>query len=451
MMNKKILFIHFRSGERDGVSLEIEKRRQIFERLGYKTYILTGFDPRSSDDIFLLKELDIKRRISSFLRETFFVEKILDDNLAWLIYHTEEKKIYSQTLKILKKLNPDLIFVHNVFSTAYHLPATTGIKKALDCYRLNTVVVCHDFWWEKNIFHKTKYDFINDILENMPFKSDFIIRHQVINSFAQKKLLEEKKIKAQKIGDYFDFKEKLPPFDDYLKGLLAELAIKDNDLIVLQATRIVERKAIENAILFCQYLQKIIKKFSSFRFFGKRIDEKTRVFLILPNFIEVESVLYFRRLKLFAQERGVNFIWIGDRVGTVRRKTNGLKIYSFWDFYRLADLITYTSFHEGFGNQLFEAFWAKKLPVIFEYPVYRHDIKKEGYQVISLGDKMYRKNGFFFVPYQKIKEAAKKSVECLKDEKLYQLITEKNYLLAKKYHDVSLLEKDLKMLLEKTQ
>ena len=69
-MGKKILIIHYRTGERDGVSLEIEKRRKVLTELGHEVKLLTGYDPRSSKDkkILVIRELDIKRRLSSVLR-----------------------------------------------------------------------------------------------------------------------------------------------------------------------------------------------------------------------------------------------------------------------------------------------------------------------------------------------------------------------------------------------
>src|SRR5579872_3241675 len=123
-MKKKILFIHFRTGERDGVSIEIEKRAEVLKKLGHEIFYLSGFDPRAQGDnnINIIPEMDIKRRLPSFLRETFFDERILDRTLAWLLYQSEVEKIYSKMIKILKEINPDLIFVHNLFSLAYHLP-----------------------------------------------------------------------------------------------------------------------------------------------------------------------------------------------------------------------------------------------------------------------------------------------------------------------------------------
>lgn len=435
LMRKKILIVHFRTGERDGVSLDIEKRRETLNNLGHKTVLVTGYDPRSrnSEDIIKIPELDIKRRLASVLRESFFYKKILDDSIAWLIFHSEEEKIYKQFLKIVKKEKPDLIFVHNLFSIGYHLPATTAVIKVLDRLRIPTACVHHDFWWERNLFGRTKYDFIRDILESLPPKKDYIISQQVINSLAKQRLIYRSKINAEQIGDFIDFEKKQPEKDDFNQDFLSAFGIAESDLVILHSTRIVERKAIENAIVFVSLL-------------AKKMGKKTH--LLLPNFIEVESQEYFKKLKSLAEELGVNFVWLGDRISLTRQQKNGRKIYSFWDCYIFADLMTYTSVAEGFGNQLLEAFWAKIIPVVFEYPVFKSDIKKEGYMYISLDDKVRRRNGFYFIDKEKILKAVWHAIGYLKDRRLYQTSAEKNFEIAKKHHDVKFLKENLKKILK---
>lgn len=427
----KIVIAHFRSGERDGVSLEMEKRRKIFEELGHQVFYLTGYHPKTSTfkqkvndhSVIVIDEMDIKKRLAGVLRESFFIKKIFDDNLAWLIYHNEEMIIYQEYKKNLLKLSPDIIFVHNIFSTAYHLPATTALYKFLDHYPIPTVAIYHDFYWERSIFRKAKHDFVNEILENLPEKKSYIYHHQTINSLAAKTLLKKRGIKSKVLGDCFDFETKVNQEESFKKNFFKNYNIDPNAYIFLQATRIVQRKAIENSILFSFYFQKKTKK---------------KVYLILPNFIEVEAIDYFKKLKSLAEELGVAFLWVGDKY----------EAEDFFKFYGIADLVLYPSIAEGFGNQLFEAFWAKKPIVIFEYPVYKSDIKKEGYQVISLGDKIKKHNGFYLVDKTAFLRAVSEAEEILSDKKKQLRIVEKNFQIAKKYHSTKSLKKYLLKLLD---
>lgn len=433
-MAKKVLIVHYRSGERDGVSLEIEKRKEVFRMLGHDVITVTGYDPRGkkNKDLIVIPELDIKRRLASMLRETFFYKKIIDDSIAWFIFHSEEEKIYKQFLKIIRDEKPDIIFIHNILSTAYHLPATTALIKVLDIHPVPTVCVHHDFWWERNMFHKTKYDFVNDLLESMPPKRDYIFSHQVINSQAKQKLQERSRINAEKIGDFFDFDKVLPEKDGFNSDFLSTFAISKSDLVVLHATRIVERKAIENAIVFVSLLSKKMRK---------------KVHLLLPNFIEAGSQEYFKKLKKLAEELSVNFVWIGDRVAVERQQIKERKIYSFWDCYLFSDLMTYTSFAEGYGNQLLEAFWAKLIPVVFEYPVFKTDIKKEDYMYISLGDQMRSRNGLHFIDKENMLKAVSHAADYLSDKRLYYSSSRRNFQIAKKRHDIKYLKENLKNLM----
>lgn len=448
-MQKKVLFIHFRTGERDGVSLEIEKRADIFRKLGHKVYYITGFDPRYKKDknIFAVPEIDIKRRLPLFLRETFFDERILDKTLAWLLYQAEEEKIYTRVTKILKDINPDLIFVHNVLSLAYHMPASTAILKALDVHQSKTVVVHHDFWWERGFFKVPRYIFLKDLLEHMPPYRHYIIKHQVINSLAQQDLFNKRDILAEKIGDSFEFDKPVPRIDDFNKDFLEHFGIDQNDLVLLQATRIVPRKAIENAICFAAVLQKQLQKTDGFKFGKKYITKDSKVVIIMPNIADVDTATYIHQLNVLAQQLQVKILIINDDVGMMRFKEGIYKKYSFWECYTFADLVTYTSYWEGYGNQLLEAFWAKKIPLIFEYSVYKKDIAHEGYNVISLGDMMQEKNGLNFVPQDKIEKAAKEAFMLLQDEKKYYQMVEENFNTARKHHDTSILARDLQALI----
>ena len=69
-----------------------------------------------------------------------------------------------------------------------------------------------------------------------------------------------------------------------------------------------------------------------------------------------------------------------------------MKIYNFWDAYVFADLITYPSLLEGWGNQFLEGIFAKKPLIIFEYPVFLTDIKEKGFNIVSLGDNYKKDN-----------------------------------------------------------
>ena len=94
--------------------------------------------------------------------------------------------------------------------------------------------------------------------------------------------------------------------------------------------------------------------------------------------------------------------------------------------YRAADLVTYPSGYEGFGNAFVEAIYFKKPIVVNRYSIYVENIEPCGFQVISFES---------FVT----KEIAGRIKQFIKPENL-QASVDKNYELGKKYFSYEVLE-----------
>ncbi|NOY14881.1 MAG: glycosyltransferase family 4 protein, partial [bacterium] len=282
----RVVFVHYRTGEKDGVSLEIEKRAEVFRKLGAEVYFISGFDGISRDNVFIIKEFDIKTNHNKFLREDSFYQGLFDEGLMIALYFQFENKIYKKLNKAFLQIKPDLVFVHNMFSHAYNLPATTALIKVLDKYQIKTVTVNHDFWFERDYFLKPKYFFIKEILDALPPARPYIIKHQVINGLAQKELSKRRNIKAERIGDYFEFLKRLAVADEFNSDLKAHFGLRDSDLVVLHATRITKRKNIENAFVFARELEKKLRSQAPVRILGRVFRKNSRVVVLLPNFVE---------------------------------------------------------------------------------------------------------------------------------------------------------------------
>lgn len=443
----EVTFIHYRTGERDGVGLEIEKRAQILQKLGHRVSFITGFDGLSRENVHLIKELDIKTSYNKFLREDCFYNGLFEEDFMISLYYQLEHKIYKKLNQALEKIKPQLIFVHNLFSHAYNLPATTALLRVLDKHQIQTVAVNHDFWFERSQFHQPKYPFIRELLHTIPPAREYIIRHQVINKIAQAELLKRRGIKAEIISDYFEYRRPLAKIDKYNQDLPLHFKIDKNDLLVLHATRIASRKNIENAFLFARELEKALRNLAPTKVLSKTFGRRSKVVVLLPNFVEVDAQEYYQKIKKFAEKIKLRVIFAGEKFSLERAEENGVKTYNFWDSYPFADIVTYTSSWEGFGNQFLEALHFKKLPVVFEYPVFVTDIKKEGYAYISLGQKLRRRNGLAFVPRENIQKAVKQTIKLLQQPEKVKKMTARNFALARRHHSLEKLESNLKELL----
>ena len=135
---------------------------------------------------------------------------------------------------------------------------------------------------------------------------------------------------------------------------------------------------------------------------------------------------------------GVDLRLIDHIIGSERAKANGHKIYSLWDAYPHANLVTYPSTYEGFGNALLEAIYFKRLIVVNRYPVYNADIGPLGFEFIEL-------DGFVD------DNTVSKTKELLQNTERVIAMTEKNYALAQEYFSLEVLEEKLNHVLSNFQ
>jgi len=242
------------------------------------------------------------------------------------------------------------------------------------------------------------------------------IQHVVINSSADNQLSLRSGISSTIIPNVMDFDCPPPPVDEYASDVRESLGIEDDTLLILQPTRVVKRKGIEHAIELVQ-----------------RLDMKAR--LVISHASGDEGYGYEQRVKQYSKLWGVDTIFVSEIINERRGTTaDGKKIYSLEDIYPHADLITYPSTIEGFGNAFLEAIYFRKPIVINTYSIYEWDIKPKGFSAIEI-------NGYV------TEKAVHDTVEVLTNPELRNEIVENNYEIAKQCFSYSVLEKKLKGLL----
>ena len=117
------------------------------------------------------------------------------------------------------------------------------------------------------------------------------------------------------------------------------------------------------------------------------------------------------------------------------------KVYSLWDAYVHADLVTYPSLIEGWGNQFIEAVFARRPVVLFEYPVFKSDIKHEGYSYVSLGDKYdIMENGLAKIDNEQLTKSVNEVISVLTDTSNTHFLLENNSAIGEQYHGYNLLK-----------
>ena len=128
--------------------------------------------------------------------------------------------------------------------------------------------------------------------------------------------------------------------DEYNADIRQALGVAEDEILILQPTRVVQRKGIEHAIELVS-----------------RLGEKA-VFVI-SHASGDEGYEYESRVHAYAEQMGIRAIFVSDIIDDKRALRKGKKVYTLQDIYPYVDFVTYPSLIEGFGqcisgNHLFQ-------------------------------------------------------------------------------------------------
>lgn len=424
-----IALCHFRVGETDGVSLEMEKWKLILERQGHNVLFLAG--SAGTGDSHIIEELHYAHPINNKIVKNAY-RNLTDYSESELLHEIEgfasiiEKKL----IDFISQNKIDIIVPNNIWSLGWGLPAGIGFTNAVVKTNTRCITHHHDFYWERDNYSKPTCTGIAELLDTY-FPPNFpTIEHCVINNIAKKEIKIRKNIDATVVPNVFDFSADPWIKDDYNGDFRESIGVDKNDILLLQATRITERKAIELAVdtagkLKSRFDNRTIKLFD-----GRTYSPDNRVVLVLAGLPESENC-YVEKIKEKAAEYKLDIVFCNDIVEHSRCYKDGIKQYSLWDVYVHADFITYPSILEGWGNQFLEAVFAKKPILVFEYPVYVTDISQHNFKTVSLGDSYkYSENHLATVDEKIIDNAANEMESLLTDGKLLSSYVDVNFNIA---------------------
>lgn len=405
---KNVGFISTRIAGTDGVSLELEKWANIFEKFGLTCFYFAG-------------ELDRPQERSYLVEEAHFTHPEIKD-----VYNKSfggmkrdravSKKIYQLAIKLkdhlydfVKKFDIDLIIPQNALTIPLNIPLGIALTEFIAETNIRTLAHHHDFYWERDRFIVNA---VSDYLR-MAFPPVLpSIEHVVINSAADAQLSLRTGVSAHIIPNVMDFDNPPPPPDEYTFDVRKALGIEDDELFVLQPTRVVQRKGIEHAIELIH-----------------RLGRKAK--LVISHASGDEGYDYEQRLMEYSKLMQVDTIFVSDIIDEERGTTSdGRKIYTLEDIYPYADLVTYPSTFEGFGNAFLETLYFKKPIVVNTYSIYIKDIQPKGFKVIEIDGYVTDK-------------AVEQTKQVLDNPKLCKEMVDHDYELAKIYFSYTVLERIL--------
>ncbi|WCE28689.1 glycosyltransferase family 4 protein [Vibrio sp. SCSIO 43137] len=425
-----ILLAHFRVGETDGVSLEMDKWKWALEASGHKVHYLAGSsgdcEAECISELHYLDDFNDKIIHNAYVKMSDYSS---DSELIEAI-EAQAERIADKVADIITKLDIDIIVPNNVWSLGYHLPAAIGILDAVNRTGIKAICHHHDFHWEREKYSKPTTEKVTELLDQyFPPKQDNI-QHCIINYIAQEELKFRRDIDSDVVPNVFDFHSSDWKVDDYNRDLRERFGIQPNDIMFLQATRIVARKGIELAIDHIAEVAKQKQKLIGKTLYnGQTFTQESRLILTFAGMSEEES--YLDKLKEKAKQQGVELLFINDAIAHSRSDAEGEKVYSLWDAYAHADIITYPSLLEGWGNQFLEGLIAKLPMIVYRYPVYATDIAANQFDIIDLGDThQLDAQGLAYIDSEQNAKSAEQTIKYLTDRETRQKEMERNYQIG---------------------
>ncbi len=417
-------FISTRLAGTDGVSLETAKWATVLRRMGHQVFYCAGqLDPDGPPGR-LTPEMHFDRPLAKALGARAFGCTVPDPTLLDDIA-TAAAPLRLRLLDFISEFRIDLLIPQNIMAIPMQLPLGQAVGQVVEEAGLPTIAHNHDFYWERERF---RVNCIQEFLDTyFPFSAPNL-RHVVINSLAQKHLKARRDLDSTVVPNVFDFAtpparsaiEGQPGVDDFNADLRESIGLGEDDLFILQPTRVVARKGIELSIELL-----------------RRLDDP-RCKLIITHHAGDEGLAYLHKLQAMADEAGVDLRYEADRFDPTRRiEPNGRKVYALWDSYVHADFVTYPSLIEGFGNALIEAVYFRCPTLVNRYPVYTADIGPLGFDFVEINGKITN-------------EAMAQVRDLLADPPRRKQMAEHNYRLGQEHFSFERLEELLRGLLEDT-
>ncbi len=398
-MKKNIGFISFRIAGTDGVSLEIEKWAKVLKDMGCRDFYLSGESDRPDEISMVYPELHFQHPTTKAIYEECFSHKVRPESLTGQL-HTKRQEFKYVIHDFIKKFDIDILIPQNAITIPLNIPLALALTEVIAETGIPVIAHHHDFFWERKRFlTNCVWDFIN--ASYPPHLNS--IQHVVINSSAQNQLALRTGISSILIPNVMHFEVEPHGKDEYNSDIRQALGLEEDELLILQPTRVVQRKGIEHALELVSRL-------------------KRKCAFVISHASGDEGFEYEHRVRDYAKLLGVRAIFVDEIILDKRGTTaDGRKIYTLQDIYPYADFVTYPSLIEGFGNAFLETIWFRKPILVNNYSIYSTDIKPKGFKVVEIDD---------FITDRTVEE-----VEHLLDhpEEVKEM-TDTNYQLALKHY-----------------
>lgn len=369
-MAENIGFVSTRFAGTDGVSLESAKWAELFWKEGHVSSWYGGRLDRADDVSLCIPEAHFRHPENDWINDRIWGrthrEPLVSSRVRDLAEYLKET-LYD----FVHRFDVSLLVVENALTIPMHIPLGIALTEFLAETRMAAIAHHHDFYWERSRFLVSA---VHDYLDYAFPPRDPDMMHVVINQAAQEELSWRKGVPSVLVPNVLDFDRPVPAVDSYAADVRTELGLAPDDIMILQPTRVVPRKGIEHAIKLVQLL------------------DDPRCKLVISHEAGDEGPEYWHMITELAHESGVDLRLVATRIGDVRQlDREGRKVYTLWDLYPHADLVTYPSLYEGFGNAFLEAIYFRVPLLINRYSIFIRDIEPKGFKMLVMDSFVTRK------------------------------------------------------------
>jgi mannosylglucosylglycerate synthase len=408
----RIGFVSTRFDGTDGVSLETRKWAQVLEQMGQSVYYFAGISDQPAEVSFVVPEAHFLHKDVQTIANISYRSSTRPPEITQRI-HELRSYLKDRLYAFIKQYDIELLIAENALSIPMNIPLGLALAELIAETGIPVIGHHHDFYWERKRF---LVNCIGEYLE-MAFPPRLpSIHHVVINSLAAAEMGKRRGINVSVIPNVMDFDNPPDPPDAYTESLRADLGVGSGEYLFLQPTRPLQRKGIEYAIELI-----------------RRLNADAR--LVISHAGGDEGDQYVEHTRTLANLMDVRVNFVSDIIQTERGTTrDGRRIYTLGDVYPFADLVTYPSLLEGFGNAFLEAVYYRRPIFMNNYTIYSIDIRPKGFQAVEF-------TGFV------TDETVKHVQRVLGDREFAEEMTETNYKLGKQFYSFTVLEQQLRVLL----
>jgi glycosyltransferase involved in cell wall biosynthesis len=307
----------------------------------------------------------------------------------------------------------NMLIVENALSLPMHIPLGLALTETIAETQIPTIAHHHDFYWERSRY---AVNAIGDYL-HMAFPPSLPnMIHAVINTTAREELALRTGTTSYLVPNVMDFDRPLFISPERCLKFRSSMGLDANDILILQPTRIVQRKGIEHAINLVKALN------------------NPRCKLVISHEAGDEGYAYADWLEQYARDQAVDLRLVPACLcDPWRPGRNGSSPFSLWEIYASSDFVTFPSLSEGFGNAFLEAIYFEKPLLVNRYSAFIKDIEPLGFDLVTM-------DGFFGA------ETLEQVKQVLGPTSRRSTMVRYNYEVARRYFSYNTLRTQLNMM-----